>query len=384
MITVPSALEAQLLSWFRQLHRHPEISQKEFQTTALIRQALSDHGVQLIPWPLETGALAVIRGEKPGPVIALRADIDALPIQEETGLPYASEVPGIMHACGHDFHTAMMLGAALLLQQQRDTLPGTVKIVFQPDEEYDGGAARVQATGLLNDACLLLAGHTYPHQPAGWLGIREGSVMAAADFFSVTLRGQGTHAGNPHLGTDPIPALGELLLACQTVVSRKLSPFTPAVLSVGHVQAGTTWNVIPETALLEGTARAADDDTMRRIRQAFAAMVEGICHAHGITGDLDWKTGAPAVLNDPALCRLGRETAARLGLNCGEQVQTMGAEDLSFLIPGAPRLFVRVGTGGGIANHHPKFTVDPAALAPAAVYFAELAKDALRYAAQRL
>ena len=215
-------LKENVLGWFKTLHRHPELGFEEYDTTALIRRVLTENGVELLPWPLQTGALAVIRGAKPGPVIAIRADIDALPVQEESGLPYASEVPGKMHACGHDFHTAMLLGVAILLHQRREEIAGTIKLVFQPNEEHAAGAREVDKTGVLSDVSLLLAGHTYPGQPAGWLGIREGAVMAAVDSFAVTLRGLSAHAAEPHRSVDPVPAACELALALQTIVSRRI------------------------------------------------------------------------------------------------------------------------------------------------------------------
>jgi len=373
-----SNLQSKAEEWFKTLHRHPELGFEEFETTALIRRVLTDNGIELLPWPLQTGALAVIRGGKSGPVIALRADIDALPVQEDSGLRYASEIPGRMHACGHDFHTAMLLAVAILLQERREELAGTVKLVFQPNEEHAAGAREVEKTGVLSDVSLLLAGHTYTAEAAGWLGIKAGPAMAAVDSFSVTLKGLSAHAASPHLSVDPVPAICELTLALQTLISRRVDPFANALLTVAHVQAGNTWNVIPETAMLEGTVRTTDKETRTLIRQSFRQVTEGIAAAHGLQPEIEWIEGPPAVINDEHLAAEAAVLAQELGFRVGPPENTMGGEDFSFLAPDKPRLFVRVGTGGSRPAHHPGFTADPAALYPAAGFFAELAARLLK------
>ena len=231
-------MKARLVEAFHWLHRHPELAMKEHKTTEYLRKILLNSGVRLLDTKLETGLIAVI-GTGEAPVIALRADIDALPIQEQTSLPYASETPGVMHACGHDFHAACMLGAALLLKEREASLRGTVKVIFQPAEEVNRGADLVMDTGLLDDIQLFLAGHTYPWYPAGTLGIRPGPVMASADRFSVCIRGKGCHAANPDMGIDPIPALGAVISGFQTIVSRRINPFDSAVVSITRVEAGS-------------------------------------------------------------------------------------------------------------------------------------------------
>ena len=240
--------EQQLIAFFQDLHRHPELGYEETRTTQKVRQALEQAGIDLLPSGLRTGLIAVIRGKKPGKTIGLRADMDALPVQEETGLPYASEEKGKMHACGHDFHTTCMLGAALLLKERENELAGTVKIVFQPGEELsDGGGGKfLAASPALADVQEYYAGHTYPGFPAGTLGIKEGPVMAAPDTFTVRILGKGAHAGNPHLGIDPIPAAAALTLSLQTLITRSKDAFEPAVLSVTHLQAGTTVGAVTQ------------------------------------------------------------------------------------------------------------------------------------------
>ena len=365
---------AELLRWF---HSHPELAYEERETTAKIREVLAGAGIPVLESGLETGLIAVIEGGQPGSVIGLRADIDALPVQEESGLPYTSCHPGRMHACGHDFHTVMMLGTALLLKDAQAALPGTVKIVFQPAEEIDSGARRVLATGLLDDCRLFLAGHSYPQFEAGTLGVKEGAVMAAVDRFEVIVRGRGCHAGQPAKGVDPIVVQAAIIQSLQSIVSRSMDPFTPRVVSVTHVDAGTTWNVIPETARLEGTVRTLDAEQRALAEERFRSLVTGIAASYGAEAEIRWTHGSGAVINDEKLCILARETAREVGLIADVQEDTMGGEDFACYLEGRPGLFVRVGTGGGYPGHHPKFTVDPAALEPAARFFAMLARKCL-------
>lgn len=368
---------------FRWLHRNPETGLNEHETTRRLREMLEAHGVQVLDSGLPTGLIAVLHGGAgdpgdAGPVIGLRADIDALPVQEETGLPYASEHPGCMHACGHDFHTACMMGAALMLQERRSEWRGTVKIVFQPAEEIDRGGTLVMQTGLVDDCSLFLAGHTSAGMPVGTLGVKEGPVMAAVDRFAVTLRGSGCHAAHPHKGIDPIPAMAAMVQSLQTIVSRSMDPFSPRLVSITHAQAGSTWNVIPETAFFEGTIRTLDAAERELAEKRFRDIVNGTAAAYGVAAEIGWTHGSPAVVNDAALCALARDVAACCGLQTCCQENTMGAEDFSRYIQGRPGVFVRIGTGGTYPAHHPKFTVDPQALEPTAGFFAELALACLR------
>lgn len=368
---------SQLNSLLKWLHSHPELSFQERQTTQRIRQELESAGVEVLDSNLETGLVACIRGALPGPVIALRCDIDALPITEESNLSYASTTPGCMHACGHDFHTAVMVGAAWLLQQIRSALAGTVKVIFQPGEEVAQGAPRVIETGLLEDVKLYLGIHSYPGFSSGTLGIKEGPVMAAVDRFAITLTGRGAHGAQPHKGIDPVVVQAALVQSLQTLVSRTLDPFTPAVLSVTHVEAGNTWNVIPQSAYLEGTVRTLSAQARSLLETGLRRMAAEVSAAYGAQATVEWFQGPPAVINDAALCSLARKTATEMGFAVDRQEDTMGGEDFSCYLQKAPGIFIRVGTGGGYPGHHPKFTVDPAALEPAARYFAALAQACL-------
>lgn len=371
-------MQERIRELFEWLHRHPEVGLEERGTTAMLRWILEDSGIKVLDSGLPTGLIAVIRGSGEGRTIGLRADIDALPIQEDTGLPYQSENPGCMHACGHDFHAASIVGAALMLHARRSEWRGTVKVVLQPAEEIDRGGEMVMKTGLVDDCGVFLAGHTIASLPAGMIGIKEGPVMAAVDRFAVTLRGRGCHAAHPHKGVDPVPALAAMVQSLQTIVSRSMDPFAPRLVSITHVEAGNTWNIIPETAFFEGTIRTLDASDRELAERRFREIVEGTAAAYGVSAEIGWTHGSPAVVNDAGLCAMGRAAAARVGLTACIQENTLGAEDFSRYGQGRPALFVRIGTGGSYPAHHPKFTVDPQALWPAACFFTELALDCLR------
>ena len=373
-------MENRLINAFQWLHRHPELAMNEHKTTEYLKGILLDSGVHLLDTELETGLIAVI-GAGEGPTVALRADIDALPVQEQTTLPYASETPGLMHACGHDFHAACMLGAALLLTEREALLPGTVKVIFQPAEEVNRGAELMVATGLLDDVRLFLTGHTYPWFPVGTLGIRPGSVMASADRFSVRIQGKGCHAANPDMGIDPIPALGAMISAFQTVVSRRIDPFDGAVVSITHVEAGNTWNVTPEAAFLEGTVRAMTETVRDDIHQSLEQMTTAIARAYGCEAVFEYEQGPAPVLNDAGICDRATVVARELGLNVEVNLPSMIAEDFSRYLKLAPGALFRIGTGGGFDNHHPSFTADPSALLPTARFFATLAERELAHLA---
>lgn len=369
-------MEKKLIEIFKWLHRHPELAMKEYNTTEYLRKELLDAGVRLLDTKLETGLIAVI-GNGEAPVIALRADIDALPIQEKTSLSYVSETPGVMHACGHDFHATCMLGAAMLLKKHEESLHGTVKVIFQPAEEIDRGANLMLGTGLLNDVQLFLAGHTYPWYSVGTIGIRQGPVMSSADRFSVCIKGKGCHAANPDVGIDPIPALGAIISAFQTVVSRWVDPFDGAVVSITRVEAGNTWNVIPETAFLEGTVRAMKETVREKIRQSLEQLAKATSKAFGCEAEFEYEQGPSPLLNDIGVCERASVAARELGLNVEINPPSMISEDFSRYLKLAPGALFRIGTGGGFDNHHPLFTADPSALLQTARFFAALAEKEL-------
>lgn len=370
-----AALGTLLREHFEWMHRHPELSFEETETTKHVRDILAAHGVRILDVPMKTGLVAEVgRG---APVIALRADIDALPITEATGLPYASECPGKMHACGHDFHTTAVLGAALLLKARESELPGTVRIVFQPGEEAPGGAKVVLDTGCLADVTAMFGLHCSPRLEACTIGITAGALTASVDRFTIRFLGRGTHAAHPEAGIDPIVCAAAFIQAAQTIVSRNIEPFDAGLVSITHVAAGNTWNVIPDAALVEGTTRSMTAANRALIKERLYALAESIAVAHGVAADIDWYAGPPATDNTASWAELAKETAEAQQLAVLQAPPSLAGEDFAFYQETIPGAFVLVGTGKSAANHNPQFRVDPAALLPTAVYLAELAKRAM-------
>lgn len=367
---------------FAWLHRHPELSFEEYETTAHIRSFLEHHGVPILPLELKTGLVAEIQGVHPGPVIALRCDIDALPVREESGLPYASEEEGRMHACGHDFHTAVMLYAAKNLQESRADLHGTVKVLFQPAEESSVGALDVIKLGVLDDVAAIYGIHTDISLPVGAVGISSGGVTAAVDRFVVKLTGKGTHAAHPHDGIDIVLVAAQIVTAAQSIVSRNIDPFSQGLLSITRVTAGNTWNVIPDTAELEGTVRTIGKTNRALIEERLRALVEHVALSQGARAELVWMAGPPATDNAPCFEPLVTAVAEERGLTAAPSHPSLGGEDFSFYQERVPGFYIRVGTGESYPGHHPKFKVDPAALEPAVGYFTELAQRSLLEIAQ--
>lgn len=365
-------LQKELEEQFQWFHSHPELSYEEYETTKKIKELLKAHDIEILDAPLETGVVAVIRGEEKGPVVALRSDIDALPIQEETALPWKSQTPNKMHACGHDFHTTAIYGTALLLKERQKEIKGTIKLLFQPAEESSLGALKVIEAKALDDVDVIFGIHSSSQFPVGTLGITEGNITAAVDTFQIKIKGYGTHGAHPDAGKDPIIAATALINGLQTIVSRNINPFDPAVISVTHLEAGNTWNVIPETAFLEGTVRTLSPKTRAYIEKRIREQTEFIGKAYGVETEVIWIAGPPATDNDPEWTEFAREIARKQGLGIEKPYPSLGGEDFAFYQQTIKGSFIQIGTGETYPNHHPKFEVDPAALSIAAEYVAEL------------
>ena len=281
------AIGPELEELFASIHREPELGNQEEKTATLIRRRLTMLGWEVVPM-VGTGTLGLLRGGRPGPTVGIRADIDALPIAEETDLPYTSQVPGVMHACGHDFHTAALLGAAELLARRRESLTGNVKLFFQPDEEGDGGARRMIAAGCMEaphvDAVFCC--HVESGIPTGTVSVRSGPICAASNPFSITLHGRGSHGAKPHLGTDVIVAGAQIVSALQTIASRRTSPTEPVVVSVGTFHSGTAGNILAETAELTGILRTMGGEARERVKEDFRSIVSGIASAMGVEAEI--------------------------------------------------------------------------------------------------
>lgn len=373
----PEHFQTQLQEYYRWFHRNPELSLHEFQTTERIAQILSQFDIEILDTGLKTGLVAIVRGAHPGKTVALRGDIDALPVTEASGLDFSSINTGVMHACGHDFHATALLGAALLLQQNQAHLQGAVKLIFQPAEEHSSGAHLVLKSGVLDDVSEIYGLHVMPMMPTGSVALRAGTNHAAVGWFEVKINGRGGHAAMPHTCTDPIVAMGQLIGALQTVVSRNVNPFDNAVVSVTHVNAGSTWNVIPPDAFLEGTFRVFSNELADMVSRRIEQICAGVAESSDTQISLNWKVVTPATQNDPALVEYATKTADRLGIQTADDLPTMTGEDFAEYQRTIPGVFVHFGVGGALPLHHCAFLADTEQLTTAARYLAALAQDSL-------
>ncbi|WJE51057.1 M20 peptidase aminoacylase family protein [Bacillus cereus] len=377
MTAITNQFTEKLISIRRHLHQYPELSYEEFETTKTIRNWLNEANITIINSDLKTGVIAEVSGNKNGPTIALRADIDALPIHEETNLSYASKNPGKMHACGHDFHAASILGAAYLLKENESSLNGTVRFIFQAAEESGDGAYKVIEAGHLQNVQAIFGMHNKPDLPVGTIGIKDGPLMAGVDRFEIEIKGIGTHAAVPDAGVDPIVASSQIVMALQTIVSRNISSFHNAVISVTNIHSGNTWNVIPEKATLEGTVRTFQAETRIKIPELMKRVIKGVAEALGVEAKLHWYPGPPAVYNDTDLTALSTRIAEQMNLHIISPKPSMAGEDFAFYQQEIPGSFVFMGTAGTQEWHHPAFTLDEGALPISAQYFSLLAQEAI-------
>lgn len=348
------ALVAEQLETFigfrHHIHAHPELSFQEFNTAAFIAARLQEWGISFQSGLAGTGIVALIEGRNPSSrIIALRADMDALPIQEMNDVPYKSTNAGVMHACGHDVHSACLLGAAKLLQATRTDWEGTVKLIFQPGEEkHPGGASLLIKEGVLENPkpSAIVALHVYPHLPFGQLGFRLGQYMASADEIYITVKGRGGHAALPHQTVDPIVIAANLLVSLQQVISRQCNPLSPSVLSFGKIQGGVAGNVIPDEVKLEGTLRCFDETWRAKAHEIIKTHTEGLCRAMGGDAVVDIPMGYPSLFNDPILTDKVRTMATQVvgESNVIDLDLRMAAEDFSFYTHQVPGCFFRLGT----------------------------------------
>lgn len=370
----------------RDLHQNPELGYKEFRTAGIVATELRRLGLEVNTGIAETGVSAVLEGNQPGPVLLLRFDMDALPVQEQTGAEYASLTPGKMHACGHDGHVATGLTVARLLNDQRDQLKGTIQFVFQPAEEGLGGAERMIQEGVLEHlkADYSLALHLWNEKPLGWLGIPGGPLMAGADFFTISLEGRGGHGALPHQTIDPINAAAQILTALQTIVARNISPLQSAVVSVTQIKAGETYNVIPQTAEMYGTIRTFEPAVRQQVVERFDQIVQGVAGAMGCQAKVNIRQLTPPVINATGLAARVAATAQNLLPEAAidQQYRTMVSEDMAFFMERIPGCYFLVGSanperGLNYGHHHPKFDFDEQALPKAAALMAAAAAELL-------
>ncbi len=372
------SLHPQIIEWRRLIHQKPELAFKEEITSQFISHKLEEWGIEHQTGIAKTGIVAIIKGNKKAEsnqnrVLAIRADMDALPVQELNEVVYRSQHDGLMHACGHDGHTAIALGTAYYLQQHRDNFAGTVKIIFQPAEEGPGGAKPMIEAGVLNnpDVNVIIGLHLWNNLPLGTLGIRAGALMAAVESFRCTILGKGGHGAMPHQTVDSIVVASQVVNALQTIVSRNVSPIDSAVVTVGEFHAGTKGNVIADTARMSGTVRYFNPEFKGFIEQRVEKVIAGICEIHGASYDLDYWGLYPPTINDAGVAELVRSVAENVTetpLGIVPECQTMGGEDMSYFLQEVPGCYFFLGSANPAKNlayphHHPRFDFDEVALA---------------------
>ena len=376
----------------RDFHMHPELGFREVRTGSIVAKELEALDIEVTKGVGKTGVVGLLEGARPGPTLLLRFDMDALPIAEETGAEYASQNNGVMHACGHDGHTAIGLTVAKMLNARRDQLAGTIKFCFQPSEEGNngeevGGAEMMMRDGVLDSpkVDMTLALHLWNEKPLGWLGIARGPVMAGAEIFTVKITGKGGHGAIPNAAVDPVVAAANIVNALQSIVSRNVAPLETAVVSVTTIHGGTAFNVIPQEVMLEGTIRTFDNGVRQKVVERFGQIARGVGEGMGCQIDVNMKRLTPALVNNDSVTAQVQETARRV-LSAShlytEGYITMGAEDMAFILEKVPGCFFFIGSNDkarhlDYGHHHPKFDFDEEALVRGAALMAAAAMDVL-------
>jgi amidohydrolase len=376
-------LQDEITAWRRDLHAHPELQYDVHRTAGAVSEKLKSFGCDDVVTGIgRTGVVGVIRGSKPGAkVIGMRADMDALPIEESTGLAYKSTVPGKMHACGHDGHTAMLLGAAKYLAETRN-FAGTAVVIFQPAEEGGAGARAMMDDGLFERFGIeeVFGMHNYPGIPIGQFAIRTGPMMASTDGIAIDVEGVGGHAAWPHFGVDTVLVAAQIVNQLQSIVSRNVDPLHAAVISICMFQAGHTDNVIPQHAKLRGTARALSPKVRDLLQKRVREVVEGTARAYGAKAELTYTTGYPVLVNEERktafAAAVAREVAGKDKVNA-ECAPLMGAEDFAFMLQERPGAFIYVGNGNSAQLHNPAYDFNDEAIPAGTSYWVRLAETAL-------
>ena len=371
----------EIAGWRQHLHAHPELMYDTVETAAFVAARLREFGCdEVVEGIGRTGVVGLIRGKTPGRrVVGLRADMDALPIVETTGLPYASRVPGKMHACGHDGHTAMLLGAAKYLAETRN-FAGAVAVIFQPAEEGGAGGRAMVEDGLMERFGIdeVYGMHNWPGQPIGQFAIRPGPFFAATDTFSLIVTGRGGHAAKPHETIDPVVVASQIVLGFQTIVSRSADPVAQLVISVTNIQAGTgAFNVIPQSASLSGTVRTMDETVRQLAERRMAELAEGLAAAHGARAVLDYRRGYPAMVNHAQETGFAAEVARKVSGDCAEAPLVMGGEDFAYLLEARPGAYILVGNGDTAPVHHPEYNFNDDIIPAGCSWWAELVETRL-------
>ena len=382
-------LHADMREWRRHLHRHPETAFEETETAQFIADKLRSFGLDVHQGLGKTGVVATLSAGNSDRKIALRADMDALFIEEKNTFAHKSCHTGKMHACGHDGHTAMLLGAAKILSENRD-FNGTVYFIFQPAEEGRAGAKQMIDDGLFEQfpADCVFGMHNYPDIPAGHFAVKSGAMMASFDCFEITISGQATHAAMPHLGSDAIVAAAQVITALQTIVSRTLNPADPSVVSVTQIHAGNTWNALPESVLLRGTYRCFSRTVQTTIADKITLLLNSICTGFNVSADIRYNpenAGYPVTVNSPAETAMALQAALAVSGDHGVDLQptpSMGSEDFAFMLQAKPGCYIWIGNGtseNSCLLHNPHYDFNDEILPAGAAYWVQLVEQVLRY-----
>ncbi|UXR33385.1 amidohydrolase [Staphylococcus simulans] len=361
----------QLVEWRHMFHQHPEVSYQEYDTTARLKEILESYEIKIIDYPLDTGLVAEIgEGET---IVALRTDIDALPIEEQVDSEITSQNKGVMHACGHDIHMASILGAALLLKEKEAELPGRVRILFQAAEEVGSGAQQMVEAGVLEGVKAVTGFHNDPTLKVGTLAIKPGAMTSAVDRFFIRIKAKGGHAAKPEESNDPMIILGQLLTSVQSIVSRNVSAFDSAVVTIGEVSAGNTWNVIPDSARIQGTVRTFNNETRALAEQRLQSICDGLASAFNTEIELEYIHLPNAVMNHETLTQIAQEAAEETGYKVEQlsQPKTIG-EDFSAMSDTVPGVFSFIGSQSDYDLHHPKYNPNEDILKKAPEFLANL------------
>lgn len=378
MFQLSKEVEKDLIEKRRYLHRNPELAFEEYHTTEQIKKWLQEYGITVLPFELKTGVIAEVKGEHEGPTIAIRSDIDALPIKEETAVPFRSEIDGKMHACGHDFHTASILGAAILLNEKKDQLHGTVRFIFQPAEEVAQGAKQLVEKGVLEGVQAIFGMHNKPDLPVGTIGVKSEGLMASVDKFDITFQGVGGHAGIPHNAIDPIVMASQYVMNVQSIIARRIDLFHNAVISITSINGGNTWNVIPDKVEIQGTVRTFQSEAREAIPAMMKKLAESTAEGNGGTVDFRWYSYMPVVNNAPELEKIVRDSVEAAGYEAVDGLPSAGGEDFAYYQNYIPGFFVWVGVDGPREWHHPEFDLNEDAIKVAAEFFSTLAVKVLK------
>lgn len=385
--SIAAEIQEELVTIRRALHANPELGREEFETAALIVKTLAGLGLEITTGVGETGVIALLRGNARGKTLLLRADMDALPVTEETGLPFASH-NGKMHACGHDAHVAILLGAAKILARMRETFSGNIKFVFQPAEETPNGARSLVEAGVMDNPKVdaAMATHVWPDLPSGCYGIRNGPMMAAPGFFTIRILGKGGHGSRPEKCVDPILIGHEIYGRFNLIPSRIVGAMRAAVVTVTEFSGGAGENVVPGACVLRGTTRCFDNGVRRELPVIMEKIVKDVTRAHGASYEFTYRSNTPALVNDDAVTEMARSSIVKIWGDAAlvfMDAPCMNGEDFSVYLEYVPGALFFTGTGGvepdgAYSLHHPKFTIDENILAPTAAVLAQAALDYLR------